>query len=75
MADRAFEVQYSPSEGITLRIHPMRLRLLPEETWGHLRTANKEMLLALRSFIDSCVASVEKAEEAKSKPRSRIKVG
>ncbi len=73
MSDRIIEVDYNEEEGLTLKVHPKRFPVLPEETREHLHTAHREALLALKSLIDSCVA-VSPGGKEKTKPRSRIKV-
>ncbi len=71
MSDRIIEVEYDKEEGFTLRIHPKKFQLLPEETREHLRTANREALLALRTLIDRYVSMGEKSGR---KTRAKIKV-
>jgi hypothetical protein len=44
---------------------------LPEESRAHLRTARKEMLLAVRSLID---AAIERTEEKPKKKTTKINV-
>jgi hypothetical protein len=44
---------------------------LPEEFRAHLRTARKEMFLAMRSLID---AAIERTEERPKKKTTKIKV-
>ena len=71
MAERFVEVNYSPNEGLTLRFRPAGLQLIPEPTRGHLRAANKELLMAFRSWLDQVIEGVEKQEgqEADHRPR------
>lgn len=73
MAPRLAEISYNPEEGITLRFKPKSLHLLPESTRTHLRAANKELLLALRGFIDQAIERTEKGEEPRQRAR-RISV-
>jgi hypothetical protein len=68
-----FEVDCNRDEGLTIKVKPMTLGLLPESTMGHLRAANKELLLALRSIIDSAIEYTEQAEAGARRPR-RIQV-
>lgn len=63
MAPRLADISYNPEDGLTLRFKPRSLDLLPESTRTHLRAANKELLLALRGFIDKCIERTEKGEE------------
>jgi hypothetical protein len=69
MAGRLIEVHYSPGEGLTLRFRPRSLKLIPDATMGHLRTANKELLLALRSLLDQTIARMEEQEKPSRRPR------
>ncbi len=74
MAERMIDVQCSSDREMVIRIRPMRLRLLPEATMTHLRTANKEFLLAVRSFIDSAIRRMEQKEKAQPPSRRRVEV-
>ena len=69
MADRFIEVDYSPDEGLTLHFRPHSLSLIPEPTRQHIRAANKEMLLALRSFVDQAIDRMESSDNAARGPR------
>ena len=71
MLPRLAEVNYSPEAGLTLRFHSRRCNLLPEQTRGHLKAANKELLLALRSFIDE---TIERMEQPEPRPRRRRRI-
>ena len=64
MADadgKMVEVDYTPSEGFVFRVKPRAFQMLPDETMGHLRTANKEMLLAFRSVLDQMIETTDRA--------------
>jgi hypothetical protein len=71
MAERIFEVEHEPGEEVVVKI---RLPKFPESTRGHLRSAHKEGLLALRSLIDAAIERAEKAERPEEKKRERIDV-
>jgi hypothetical protein len=73
MAGRLLEIDCNRDEGLTIRLKPRTLSLLPESTRGHLRAANKELLLALRSVIDSAIEYTEQQEQ-RGRPRRRIQV-
>jgi len=47
---------------------------LPQPTQEHLWKARKELLLAIRSLIDSRIEMMEKKEARKAEPRKKIKV-
>ena len=59
MPDRVVEINYSQSEGLTLRFKPGSLGLVPEPAKEHFKAANKELLLALRSFVDKAISTME----------------
>ena len=69
MADGPVEVNYSASEGLTLRFKPSSLKLIPEPTRQHIRAANKELLLALRSFVDQAIEGMGPEEGEKKGPQ------
>ena len=71
MLPRLAEVNYSPDEGLTLRFQARRYRILPDQTRGHLKAANKELLLAIRSFIDETIERIDRPEP---KPRRRRRI-
>ncbi len=50
------------------------LNLLPDETRGHVRAAQKEVLLAFRSLVDEAIRYVEESEKPRSKKRTKIEV-
>ena len=76
MAPRLADISYNPEDGLTLRFKPRSLELLPESTRTHLRAANKELLLALRGFIDQCIERTEKGEDPGRRARHiRVQVG
>ena len=74
MAEKIFEIEHHPGEEVILRFKAPALSILPEATRGHLRTAHKETLLALRSLLDKAIEQTEKAEKTKAKRRTKIEV-
>lgn len=74
MAERLVEVDYSAGEGLTLRFKPRSLGLIPEPTRGHIRAANRELLLALRSFVDQVIEGMEPEENTPPRRRRRVRV-
>jgi hypothetical protein len=72
MAEGIIEVEYHPGEEVVLRLKAPTLPFVPEAAKGPLRMAHKEMLLALRSFLDTAIERTEKAE--KTKKRTKIEV-
>ncbi len=73
MANRPFEVNYSPDEGITLKFRPDAIGFVPEPARKHIKAANKELLLALRSFVDKAIEVMEPEEETGRGPK-RVRV-
>ncbi|MBI2846932.1 MAG: hypothetical protein HYX82_03525 [Chloroflexi bacterium] len=73
MAERMFEFQYEPGEELVFRFRPPKLNILPKAAKGHIKEANKEFLLALRSMLDDAIECIEKEETKKSGPK-KIKV-
>ncbi len=74
MADSFFEVEYHPGEEVVLRFkYPKMRHLLPDTTKGHLATAQKEILMALRDILDAAVSRTP-AEEPPPKRKRKIEV-
>ena len=69
MAERFVEINYSPTEGLTLRFRPGSLKLIPEPTRQHIRAANKELLLALRTLVDQTIERMETEGRSSEGPR------
>ena len=74
MAERIFEIEHRPGEEVVLRFKAPSISIVPEATRSHFRTAHKEMLLALRSLLDTAIERAEAAEKAKTKKRTKIEV-
>jgi len=74
MADSIFEIEHRPGEEIVLRFKAPSLSIMPEATRTHFRTAQKEVLLALRSLLDKAIERAEEAEKPKTKRRTKIEV-
>ncbi len=73
MTERLLEVEYKSGE-FSLRFRPGRLRVIPGATIDHLRTANKEFLMAVRSFIDRAIERTEPGEKPAGRRRTKIEV-
>jgi len=74
MSDSIFEVEHRPGGEIVLRFKSPKFRGLPDSTRQHLLTATGEMLLALRSLLDSAIERTEETQKAKRKKRTKIEV-
>ena len=71
MSDSLFELEYNPGEEVVLRFKYPKMKLLSEETKGHLVTARKEILMALRDILN---AAVEKAPDAEQPTKRKRKI-
>jgi hypothetical protein len=69
MAERCVEINYSSAEGLTLRFRPRSVTLVPESTKQHIHAANKELLLALRSFVDNVIERMDSESKPAQGPR------
>lgn len=74
MNERIFEYEYRPGEELVLRLRPPKIQILPPEAREHFRAARRELLLALRSLLDSAIEALEKREKKGPKARTKIKV-
>ncbi len=69
-----FEMEYNPGNEVVIRIKSAKLHLMPDSTKGHIKTARKEMLLALRDLVDSAVRREDTHTEGdKVEPKMRRK--
>jgi hypothetical protein len=74
MAEKFFECEYSPEEGLSLRIHKPAFRAFSPEARGHLLDARRETLLALRSMVEAALERLEEKEGGRSRRRRSITV-
>jgi hypothetical protein len=74
MLSGSIQWEQSPDEEFVLRIKPPKGKIIPDEAVSHMKAANKEMLLALRSLIDAAIEKQEEAEKKKGKRRTKIEV-
>jgi hypothetical protein len=74
MGERFLECEHSPEEGLTIRFKPSSFHLLPDATMGHVRTAKKEVLLAVRSLLDVAIERLEKEEKVGGQGPTKIDV-
>lgn len=75
MGEKLFECEWSEEEGIVLRIRKPGMRMLSPEVRGHLLSARKEMLMAMRNLIDAALAGIaEKDREREKTRRTEIRV-
>ena len=74
MAEKLFEVERD-AEGVTLHFRtPKAGGVLSGEAKSHVLAAHKELLLGLRSFLDTVVESLDKAQESSQKKRTKIEI-
>ena len=74
MSDTIFSVEHRPGEEVVLRFKPPAFQGLPDATWEHLATARDEVLLALRSMLDSAIERTEKPKRPKGRKKTKIEV-
>ncbi len=72
--ERPFEYEYRPGEELVLRFRSPLIDLLPAEVHEHLVAGRKELLLAMRGFVDAAISRLEERERARAQRRSEIKV-
>ncbi|MGQ9572409.1 MAG: hypothetical protein ACUVV3_04390 [Dehalococcoidia bacterium] len=72
--DKPFEYEYRPGEELVLRFRSPLIELIPAEVHEHLVGARKELLLAMRSFVDAAIKRLEEREQARTRRRTEIKV-
>ncbi|MBI4310833.1 MAG: hypothetical protein HY681_03535 [Chloroflexi bacterium] len=70
-SDRLLEVDYNREDGMVIHVRPGAMRVLPKESVQHWRSANKEMLLAFRSILDSVIERVGPEEAKEQGPSSK----
>ncbi|MBI4299406.1 MAG: hypothetical protein HY666_06575 [Chloroflexi bacterium] len=73
MADKVLEIDYQSGEYI-LRFRPKNLRVVSEATVDHLKTANKEVLLALRDLLDKAIERMEPQDKTSGRKRTKVEV-
>jgi len=74
MSDTIFSVEHRPGEEVVLRFKSPEFQGLPDSTRQHLLVARREVLLALRSMLDSAIERTEKSKEAKKREKTKIEV-
>ena len=67
-SERTFKIEFGPAGEVTFRINPDEILGIPRETIHHLREANRQGLLALRSFLDRVIEHLDPKEESSSGP-------
>ena len=72
MEDSFFEIEHRPGDAIVLRFRSPQLWGLPDSTRRHMRSASKEMLLAVRGVLDKAIEKME--EPAPKRKRTKIEV-
>ncbi len=72
---RLLEVEYSEGKEIIVHFLPFSLADAQSPTLNHMRNANKEFLLAIRSLLDRAIERMEpEGEEGPTPKRQRVKV-
>ena len=60
--DRLLEVEYRRGEEVVVHFRPHLLKRVPGSSAGHLRNANREFLLAIRSLLDGAIERMAPAD-------------
>ncbi|MBI2906470.1 MAG: hypothetical protein HYX92_02310 [Chloroflexi bacterium] len=74
MVEKMIEVEHRPGEELVLRFRPPSMHLVPPEAKVHIKAAQKEFLLALRSLLDAAIECMDKADKPKARGRTKIEV-
>lgn len=72
--ERPFDYEYKPGEELVLRFRRPVIDVIPDEVSDHLRAAVKELLLALRGFLEVAIEGMEEREQRRATRRRAIKV-
>jgi hypothetical protein len=72
--ERPFEYEYRPGEELVLRFRRPVVDLIPAEVHEHLVAGRKEILLAMRGFVDAAISRLDEREQARTQRRTEIKV-
>jgi len=74
MRENFLEIERHPDGVIVLRFKSPKLWGIPEPTIQHVMTAQREMLMALRTILDKAIEKTEQAEKTKAKRKTKIAV-
>ena len=65
---KILQVDYESGDFV-VRLSPKNIKLLPQETQEHLKTANKEMLMAFKSCLDSALSLLDRPRRSNTPTR------
>ena len=74
MRDNFLEIERHPDGVIVLRFKSPKLWGLQDPAIQHMMTAQREMLMALRTMLDKAIEKTEEVEKTKAKRKSKIEV-
>ncbi len=74
MSEKILEIERSADNELVIRLRRPKLGLMRDDTAEHLRTARKELLLAVRGVIDAAIRCTEEEEKARGEGRKKIEV-
>jgi hypothetical protein len=75
MGDSIVEIEHRPGGEIVVRFKaPSISTIMSEEALDHFRKSQKELVLALRSFLDNAVEYKKQAEKPRARKRSKIEI-
>ncbi len=72
--DKTFRLDFGTLGEVTVRINPEAVGGIPNETLVHLREANRQGLLAMRSVLDHLIDRLETKEGGRPAGPTRIQV-
>lgn len=73
MSDSLFEFSFKPGEELVFKVRPWSVPEAMKETASHVKAANREALLALRSLLDQAIEALEEKPES-SQTKKKIQV-
>lgn len=75
MVERIFQVEREEDGDIVFRFKPPLRMALPDATKQHLLSAQREVLLAMRSALEGAIEQTEEVQRSKvKKEKTKIKV-
>jgi hypothetical protein len=63
---RLIEYDYKPGEELSVRVNLREAKPMGEETANHMRSAVREVLMAMRSGLDRAISTLEREPASES---------
>lgn len=74
MPEKMVEIEHRPGEELVIRLRPPTVKLMPEDARRHVKNAERQFLLGVRSLIDVAIEYIDKTEKPKGESRTKIEV-